>query len=344
MAHTVTIDLNGTGTGVDNTTTYNDSALTNPTVPLFSSATVDFSSNAGMTSLSIVSSDWSATESFSLDSGFTLPLDYSITTNSGGTLTITNSSGGTAAGWQSILDNIDYKNTADVTNDSSYRTFTVSGVGIDIKGGTTVSGATDTLSVSCFCGGTMIRTPQGEMAVEALKSTDLVATADGRFLPVSWIGRQTISTVFADKLRVLPIRIKAGALGDQVPQRDLLISPDHAILIEGALIQAGALVNGTSIIRETNVPPVFIYYHVELDDHSLILAENTPAETFVDNVDRLNFDNWAEHEGLYPEGKSINELPYPRAKAHRQVPVNIRVMLAERAELIGALSESAAVA
>ena len=117
--------------------------------------------------------------------------------------------------------------------------------------------------------------------------------------------------------------------------RDLRLSPDHAVLVDGALIQAGALVNGTSIVRETAVPKVFVYYHVELDDHSLILAENTPAETFIDNVDRLAFDNWAEHEALYPDGKQIEELPYPRAKARRQVPVQMRVRLAERAQAIG---------
>jgi hypothetical protein len=91
------------------------------------------------------------------------------------------------------------------------------------------------------------------------------------------------------------------------------------------------------------VPRVFTYYHLELDDHSLILAENTPAETFVDNVDRLGFDNWAEHEALYPNGKHVEELPYPRAKSHRQVPVSIRVMLGARAQVIGA-TESSAVA
>jgi hypothetical protein len=192
--------------------------------------------------------------------------------------------------------------------------------------------------------GTKVATPDGEVDVETLKRGDLVLTHDGRTLPVSWLGIQTVSTRFADPLRVLPIRIKAGALGDNVPARDLLISPDHAVLVDGALLQAGALVNGTSIVRETRVPETFTYYHVEVDDHSLILAENTPAETFVDNVDRLNFDNWAEHLALYPEGKSINELPYPRAKAHRQVPVNIRVKLADRAQAIGAVVESSAVA
>ncbi len=196
--------------------------------------------------------------------------------------------------------------------------------------------------VICFMPGTMIRTPEREVPVETLKRGDLVTTTDGRAMPVTWVGRQTISRLFADPVRVLPIRIKAGALAEATPSRDLLISPDHAVLVDGALIQAGALVNGTSIVRETAVPTIFTYFHVELDDHSLILAENTPAETFVDNVDRLNFDNWAEHQALYPEGKAVEELPYPRAKAQRQVPVAIRVKLAERAQAIGTATGVAA--
>ena len=198
------------------------------------------------------------------------------------------------------------------------------------------------IDVICFMAGTLIRTPDGEVAVEALKRGDLVLTSDGRARPVTWLGRQTVSTVFADKLRVLPIRVRAGALGEAMPLRDLLVSPDHAILVDGALIQAGALVNGTSILRETRVPAIYTYYHVELDDHSLILAEGVPAETFIDNVDRLAFDNWAEHQALYPEGKEIDELPYPRAKSHRQVPVEIRVRLAGRAQAIGAQAAVAA--
>ncbi|BBF93794.1 Hint domain-containing protein [Blastochloris tepida] len=208
------------------------------------------------------------------------------------------------------------------------------------------TGGTDTdtvnIDVYCFYPGTMIRTPDGEVAVETLTRGDRVLTADGRAMPVTWIGLQTISTRFADPLRVLPIRVKAGALGDNLPVRDLLLSPDHALLVGGSLIQAGALVNGTSIVRETGVPQVFTYYHVELDDHSLILAEGVPAETFVDNVDRLAFDNWSEHQALYPNGKAISELPYPRAKAHRQVPVGVRVMLAERARAIGAAMDAVA--
>jgi len=199
-----------------------------------------------------------------------------------------------------------------------------------------VTGAdTITLHAICFMAGTMIRTPGGEVAVEALKRGDLVVTTDGIVKPVAWLGRQTIHTVFADPVRVWPIRIKAGAIAENVPSRDLMLSPDHAILIEGALIHAGALVNGVSIVRETTVPRVFTYYHVELDDHSLVLAENVPAETFMDNAERFAFDNWAEHEALYPEGKEMEELPYARAKAPRQTPVRVRVLLADRAHKLG---------
>jgi hypothetical protein len=192
-----------------------------------------------------------------------------------------------------------------------------------------ITGAVDL--TFCFMPGTLIRTPSGEVAVETLKRGDLVTTTDGDAKPVSWIGRQTISTRFADPLRVLPVRLSAGALGDNVPSRDLLLSPDHALLIDGVLIQAGALVNGKSIMRETNLSEIFTYYHLELDDHSLILAENTPAETFVDNVERLAFDNREEHKALFPESNPIVEMPYLRAKAYRQVPREIREKLAELA-------------
>ncbi len=189
-------------------------------------------------------------------------------------------------------------------------------------------------TVTCFLAGTLIRTPDGEVAVETLKRGDLVSTSDGRHVPVAWVGKQTVSQRFADPLRVLPIRIRAGALGDNVPTRDLLLSADHALLVDGVLIQAGALVNGSSIARETRVPETFVYYHVETEDHSLILAEGATAETFIDNADRLGFDNWAEHQALYPEGREMQEMQYPRAKSHRQVPAQVRAKLDERAAMI----------
>jgi hypothetical protein len=196
--------------------------------------------------------------------------------------------------------------------------------------------------VICFLPGTQLATPNGEVAVEALKRGDLVTTTDGRAVPVRWVGRQTISTRFADPLRVLPICIKAGALAENVPSRDLYVSPDHAILIDDILVHASALVNGTSIVRAPAPAPTFTYYHVELTDHSLLLADNVPAESFIDNVDRLAFDNWDEHEAL-DETAPLVEMAYPRAKAARQVPSAIRERLAARGQaLVGRVTSAAA--
>jgi hypothetical protein len=182
---------------------------------------------------------------------------------------------------------------------------------------------------ACFVEGTLIRTPSGEVKVEDLSPGDMVMTAGGQPAPVCWIGKRTVARPFVPEFS-LPVRVKAGALDENVPSHDLLLSPDHALLVEDVLVQAGALINGTSVTRDTEVPKTFTYYHVELADHSLIFAENTPAETFVDNVDRMGFDNWHEYEALYPDGKAIAEMSYPRAKSARQVPQAIRAKLSER--------------
>jgi hypothetical protein len=166
---------------------------------------------------------------------------------------------------------------------------------------------------------------------------DLVLTAEGGTAPVRWIGRRTLRADgangyrFADPLVYQPIRITAGALGENLPARDLLVSMDHAVLIDGLLVQSGALVNGTSVIRETNLPETFTYYHIELADHALVLAEGMPAETFVDNVTRMGFDNWAEHEALYGDEPTIVEMPYPRVQSRRQLPQAIREAIDARA-------------
>ncbi len=193
----------------------------------------------------------------------------------------------------------------------------------------------------CFMAGTRILTPSGEVNVEDLSPGELVVTRDGGVAPVRWVGRQTVLSRFADEMN-LPVRIKADAFDANVPSRDLLVSHSHALFVDGILVQAGALINGTTIVRERDVPSEFFYYHIELDDHALVLAENTPAETFVDNVDRARFDNWHEHEALHREGKMIEEMPFPRAKSARQVPAATRARLAQRAAEIFATATASA--
>jgi len=198
-----------------------------------------------------------------------------------------------------------------------------------IKLSSTGGGTLSPASPPCFMAGTSILTTDGEIAVEDLKVGMMLLTNEGKALPMRWLGHSTVSTRFTDPLRVLPIRIEAGALGQNLPSRDLLVSPDHAVLIGDVLIHAGALVNEVNIRREANVPETFKYYHVELASHEVLIAEGTPVESFIDNVDRMNFDNWAEH-GALADMAPIVEMSYPRAKSYRQVPVAVRALLAAR--------------
>ena len=88
-----------------------------------------------------------------------------------------------------------------------------------------------------------------------------------------------------------------------------------------------------SIIREADVPETFVYDHVELSEHALILAEGAPAESFVDNISRMAFDNWEEHEALYGSAP-IAEMPHRRAQSRRQLPPALWAALLARASAL----------
>ncbi|MEL6987663.1 MAG: Hint domain-containing protein, partial [Bacteroidota bacterium] len=192
------------------------------------------------------------------------------------------------------------------------------------------------LTTECFLAGTKILTDKGEIAVEELSIGDLVQTAEGILEPIRWIGKQTVEpNRIQNPLRGYPILIKAGALGKGLPYRDLYTSPDHAYLVDGLLINAGALVNDISIIK-TEPTETFYYYHVELENHSLLIAEGTPAESFYPNrEDRLVYDNGAEYDRLYPYGNSqliLYPLDYPRISSKNKVPGYISEKLLQIAE------------
>lgn len=186
----------------------------------------------------------------------------------------------------------------------------------------------------CFLAGTLIATPEGPVAVQDLAIGDLVLTSEGRIVPVKWMGRQTLVTIFgmADGRR--PVVITAGALGENLPERDLRVTSDHAVLLDGLLVQAGALVNGSTIRRMTSAElgERFVVYHIELENHELVLAEGVAAETFVDNVSRRGFQNYAEYEALFGDmPEAMEQLDLPRVKSARQLPAHIKRLVEARA-------------
>ena len=175
----------------------------------------------------------------------------------------------------------------------------------------------------CFLTGTLILTENGYKAVEELKIGDLVQTADGKLEAVKWIGYQTFNPEqIGNPLRGNPIQIKAGALGNNLPLRDLYVSPDHSMFIDGLLINAGALVNDISIVQ-TEPTETFTYCHVELEKHCLLVAEGAAAESYLSQKeDREGYDNGAEYEELYPHGNNLVLWPmdYPRVSSWNKVP------------------------
>lgn len=156
------------------------------------------------------------------------------------------------------------------------------------------------VSAACFVAGTLIETTDGPVLVEALRPGDTVRTHGGGRRPIRWIGYRHLDlTRHPSPEDTSPILIRANALGDGVPARDLRVSPEHAMFIAGGLIPARLLVNGGSIVQEAATRHV-IYYHVELDSHDVLLAEGAPAETYLDTGNRGVFENADAPPQLHP--------------------------------------------
>ena len=151
--------------------------------------------------------------------------------------------------------------------------------------------------VICFAEGTRIVTPNGEDAVENLRAGDMVLAMRGGqagFEPLRWVGFMDVAVPrdAAMAAKTAPILIKAGAIAPGMPARDLRVSPDHAMEVDGHLIPAKHLVNGSSIVQEVWCRRVR-YFHLELEAHGLLLSEGTWSESYLDDGNRHAFNNAA---------------------------------------------------
>ena len=152
----------------------------------------------------------------------------------------------------------------------------------------------------CFCGGTLIRTPTGDVPVERLEPGMAVLTASGRVAPVRWIGSRHIDCRrHLSPESVQPVRVARDAFGPAQPARDLLLSPDHALFTAGVLVPVKHLVNGRTIARVAATEVA--YWHVELDRHDVLLAEGLPAESFLDTGNRAAFAQGRGVVQLFPQ-------------------------------------------
>jgi hypothetical protein len=164
------------------------------------------------------------------------------------------------------------------------------------------------LNPACYLRGTLIATQSGEVPIETLAVGDGVVTASGLVRRIKWIGHRSYAGRFVAANPALhPIRLRAACLGAGLPRRDLLVSPEHAMVIDGLLIPAHCLVNGRSIVKEPATARLD-YFHVELDSHDVLLAEGAASESFLDDDSRGLFHNAAEYATLHPDAPPPGEF------------------------------------
>ncbi len=158
---------------------------------------------------------------------------------------------------------------------------------------TTIAGnrVIDLAPAPCFCAGTRIATARGNVPVEKLRAGDLVKTATQGFQPILWIGRRGYDgRMITGNHLALPVKIRRHAFARNVPSRDLYLSPDHSLCEGGVLAHAWRFINGVSITQAQNAA-VVEYYNIELENHAVIFAENTPVESYLDTGCRNRFQN-----------------------------------------------------
>ena len=172
--------------------------------------------------------------------------------------------------------------------------------------------------VTCFTPGALICTPRGYVAVENLVEGDTVMTRDRGIQPIRWISSATRKAVDG----LVPIRIRAGSLGKGLPERDLVVSQQHRMLLSSkiadrmfgtheVLLPAKKLLGLPGIELDHSYDEV-TYLHMLLDHHEIIFAEGAPTETLLTGpgtLKAIGAEALAELTELFPELLVTSALP-----------------------------------
>lgn len=205
-------------------------------------------------------------------------------------------------------------------------------------------GYTNVTITACFLTGVMIATPSGEKPVESVSVGDMVSVIEhGQTLsrPVTWIGRRTVSLETGASIDAYPVRIRTGAFAENVPHRDLLVTSEHCICVDDVLVPIRMLVNNASIVVDTSITQ-FTYFHIELEQHRILIAEGLQTESYLDTGNRSNFQNAAVSNtqvnlSVDPTHRSWADAAAPLA-VDRDTVEPIWKKLAVRATTLGMIS------
>jgi hypothetical protein len=231
----------------------------------------------------------------SITSGF-LPGDTLDFTNQNGITGSYNASTGvlmlsgdeSIADYQSALQSVAYSFSGDPSDGGTDFSRTITWRVTD-DANSTASG-TSTLNVLCFCKGTRIATPDGQVPVERLAVGDRVLTASNVAREICWIGVGRVLATRGRRNAATPVIVARHALGHNVPDRDLHVTKAHGLFLDGALIPVEFLVNHRSIRWDDRAQEVELY-HIELETHDVLLANGAPAESYRDDGNRWLFQN-----------------------------------------------------
>ena len=163
----------------------------------------------------------------------------------------------------------------------------------------------------CLLSGTLVSTDLGAVPVERLRVGDLVLTEPGALQPIQGIGRNVFvrDRDAAWDETVAPVCIQQSAIGPCVPARDLFLSAEHALFIDGYLIPVKHLVNGLTITQDLTILDTVEYIHLAFARHEVFYAEGTAVESLlVSDADKAA-DRFAQYDGSSFMGPMVPYAP-----------------------------------